>query len=145
MDSWIVMFGLAKTLAEVLLVVGDYRDPKAQKIVRRGRVGGDDDFLVTGARNNLYTDIFRAMASSRVCAKFLAKKACLLDRFLILGKGSRTLLVDLGVLLIVETCSRIRQQSCSVVQLRLMFCFGSRKEASGETSRSRKEICLVLR
>ncbi|CAJ1449572.1 unnamed protein product [Effrenium voratum] len=145
MDSWIVMFGLAKTLAEVLLVVGDYRDPKAQKIVRRGRVGGDDDFLVTGARNNLYTDIFRAMASSRVCAKFLAKKACLLDRFLILGKGSRTLLVDLGVLLIVETCSRIRQQSCSVVQLRLMFCFGSRKEASGEASRSRKEIRLVLR
>ena len=68
-------FGLSATLGELLLVVGDYRDPERPKIQRPGRLGGDDDFLVRGAKDSLYDDVRRAMAGSKVCRAYLKKKA----------------------------------------------------------------------
>ena len=38
-DSWVQSFGLGVTLGEVLLVVGDYRQPGLAKIQRRGAPG----------------------------------------------------------------------------------------------------------
>jgi hypothetical protein len=54
-------------------IVGDYRDPEKKKIVRPKRIGGDDDFLVRGAKNNLYEDIYNEMARSHLCNAYLAK------------------------------------------------------------------------
>eukprot|EP00435_Cladocopium_sp_Y103_P032841 s531_g8.t1 len=45
LDSWVQRYLLYSTVGEVLLIVGDYRDPKKKRIVRPKRIGGDDDFL----------------------------------------------------------------------------------------------------
>ena len=71
-DSWVVDYGLGHEIGEVLLIVGNYRDPTKQRIIRRARVGGDDDFLVTGGKDNLFNDIRRKMRRSRVCKQYLA-------------------------------------------------------------------------
>ena len=74
-DSWVEMFGLSSTIAELLLIVGDYSDPTKPRIVRpkREASGGDDDFLVTGGKDNLFRDIRKQMLRSRVCKAYLAK------------------------------------------------------------------------
>ena len=61
-----ILFGL-------LRIVGDYKDPKKKRIVRPKRIGGDDDFLVWGAKNSLYKDIYNKMARSHLCKAYLAK------------------------------------------------------------------------
>ena len=73
-DSWIEMFGLSHTIAELLLIVGDYSDPSKPRLIRPKRVGGDDDFLVTGGRDNLFRDIAKRMKRSRVCKRYRAKR-----------------------------------------------------------------------
>ena len=75
-DSWVVDFGLGREIGEVLLITGDYHDPKKPRIKRPARVGGDDDFLVTGGKDNLFNDILRQMASSRICKQYLADGKC---------------------------------------------------------------------
>ncbi|CAE7904726.1 unnamed protein product, partial [Symbiodinium microadriaticum] len=70
-DSWVVDFGLGREIGEVLLITGDYHDPKKPRIKRPARVGGDDDFLVTGGKDNLFNDILRQMAGSRICKQYL--------------------------------------------------------------------------
>ncbi|CAE7804025.1 sodA, partial [Symbiodinium sp. CCMP2456] len=64
-DSWVVDFGLGREIGEVLLIIGDYHDPKKPRIKRPARVGGDDDFLVTGGKDNLFNDISRQMVIIR--------------------------------------------------------------------------------
>eukprot|EP00931_Biecheleriopsis_adriatica_P071740 TRINITY_DN45653_c0_g1_i1.p1 TRINITY_DN45653_c0_g1~~TRINITY_DN45653_c0_g1_i1.p1 ORF type:complete len:199 (+),score=5.41 TRINITY_DN45653_c0_g1_i1:308-904(+) len=71
-DSWLVDFGLGASVAEVILVIGDYRDPKKPRTYHKGRVGGDDDFVVTGGKNNLFQGIRRQTQKFNFCKQFLA-------------------------------------------------------------------------
>lgn len=47
------------------------------KVVHAKRVGGDDDFLVQGAKNDLLKDIYKKMVISRVCKGYLATRRVL--------------------------------------------------------------------
>ena len=71
-DSWAKDYGLGGEIGEILLITGDYHDPKKPILHRRGRVGGDDDILVTGGKDNLLNDVRRSMAKSHVCKQYLA-------------------------------------------------------------------------
>ena len=55
-------------------VVGDYHDPQKAKVIRPKRIGGDDEILVTGGKDNLFKDVLRKMQRSRICKEFLAEE-----------------------------------------------------------------------
>ncbi|CAJ1426664.1 unnamed protein product [Effrenium voratum] len=60
-DSWVARYGLSRAIGELLQVVGDYHDPQKAKVIRPKRIGGDDEILVTGGKDNLFKDVLRKM------------------------------------------------------------------------------------